>query len=45
MQWATENLDNNTFYSTADDDMMVNVCKLKQVIDEHIEKTLKNKWP
>ena len=45
MQWSSENLDNNTFYSTADDDMMVDLCKLKQLIDEHIVKTLKNKWP
>ena len=45
MQWTTENLDNNAFYSTADDDMMVNLCKLKQSIDEHVEKRLKNKWP
>ena len=45
MEWASENLDNNTFYSTADDDMMVNVCKLKQLMDEHIKKTSVNKWP
>ena len=45
MRWASENLKNDDFYSSADDDMMVNLGKLQENIDKYIEEKVKNSWP
>jgi len=45
MRWASEKLNKNDFYSSGDDDMIVNLGRLQESIDKHIEEQLKNSWP
>ena len=43
MQWASENLTNDTLYSNGDDDVLVNLTKLHDLIEEkkiHFTKTM-----
>jgi len=43
MQWASENLTNHTLYSNGDDDVLVNLAKLHNLIEEkktHLTKTM-----
>ena len=45
MQWAADNLADDVLYSTADDDMSVDVLKLQEEIEKAKARTTINKWP
>ena len=45
MQWAVENFPEEYFYSTADDDMVINMGSLQDHIDNYLEMHLQQKWP
>ena len=45
MQWASENLQDNNFYSSCDDDMTVNMSELQENIDHNIKKQYLSNWP
>ena len=45
MQWASENLQDNNFYSSCDDDMMVNISELQENIDQCLTKQFELSWP
>ena len=45
MQWASENLNDDVYYSTCDDDMTVDIGRLQEEIKKAREQVSKNKWP
>ena len=45
MQWASENLSDDVYYSTSDDDMTVDIGRLQEEIKKACEQVSKNKWP
>ena len=45
MQWASENLNDDVYYSTSDDDMTVDIGRLQEEIKKAREQVSKNKWP
>ncbi|XP_076815379.1 beta-1,3-galactosyltransferase 5-like [Clavelina lepadiformis] len=45
MQWASENLPDEYFYSSADDDMLVNIGKVHEVIDLYKATAAEKDWP
>ena len=45
MQWATERLQDDMYYSSSDDDMMVNVAQLQEYVDRYIKEKSTNGWP
>ena len=44
MQWASENLADDVFYSTCDDDMIVDIGRLQKEINRARRKTSNRKW-
>ena len=45
MQWASENLADDAYYSTCDDDMIIDIGRLQNEIHKMRTKTSKRKWP
>ena len=45
MKWASNNLQDNDFYTSGDDDMIVNLGQLQENIDKYAEEKSNNKWP
>ncbi|XP_076816991.1 beta-1,3-galactosyltransferase 5-like [Clavelina lepadiformis] len=45
MKWAAENLPPNFYYSTSDDDMWIDMLKVKEWIDEYRTQAKKGDWP
>ena len=45
MQWAAENLEDKDFYSSCDDDMLVNLGGIQDHIDHYIEENSTKHWP
>jgi len=45
MQWASDNLKDNDYYSSCDDDMMVNLGALQESIDVYNTEKLLHNWP
>ena len=45
MQWALENLDDNDFYTSSDDDVLINMGELVNVLNWHKEMVVRKKWP
>ncbi|CAK8692955.1 unnamed protein product [Clavelina lepadiformis] len=45
MQWTLDKLPRQYFYSSGDDDMMIDLVKVKEAVDQNIAKTSEEKWP
>lgn len=45
MQWAIENLPREYFYSSGDDDFMINLGRLQEIVDEGRHNVTEYKWP
>ncbi|XP_076816316.1 beta-1,3-galactosyltransferase brn-like [Clavelina lepadiformis] len=45
MRWTSDKLPRQYFYSSGDDDMMIDLVKLKEAVDKNIAKTSEEKWP
>ena len=45
MKWAAKNLRDEDFYTSGDDDMIVNLGQLQESIDNYTRETFKYKWP
>ncbi|CAK8687520.1 unnamed protein product [Clavelina lepadiformis] len=45
MKWASENLPFNCYYSTSDDDMWIDMLKLKELIDQYKMVVMEDDWP
>ncbi|XP_076816314.1 beta-1,3-galactosyltransferase brn-like [Clavelina lepadiformis] len=45
MQWTSDKLPRQYFYSSGDDDMMIDLVKLKEAVDENIAKISDENWP
>nr|XP_026694081.1 beta-1,3-galactosyltransferase 5-like isoform X2 [Ciona intestinalis] len=45
MKWAKENLSPETFYTSSDDDVTVDLAEVIQNIETNIEKASSEKWP
>ena len=44
MQWAADNLREETFYTSADDDFIINMARLAESVDENFLKKEKSNW-
>ena len=45
MQWAVENLKDEDFYTSSDDDVMINLAGLVKEMNQLREKVQENLWP
>ncbi|CAK8692930.1 unnamed protein product [Clavelina lepadiformis] len=45
MRWTLDKLPHQYFYSSGDDDMMIDLVKLKEAVDKNIAKVSEKKWP
>jgi len=45
MQWAADNLNDNDFYTSSDDDVLINLVSLVKVMNAMLEKVKVNQWP
>jgi len=45
LRWASEKLNDEDFYSSGDDDMVVNLGQLQENIDKYIEEKSNKSWP
>ena len=45
MEWASSHLKNNDFYTSCDDDMVINVGELQNFVDRYIKEQSEKKWP
>ncbi|CAK8682495.1 unnamed protein product [Clavelina lepadiformis] len=45
MKWASENLPFNYYYSTSDDDMWIDMLKVKEMIDQYRMVVMEDDWP
>ncbi|CAK8695832.1 unnamed protein product [Clavelina lepadiformis] len=45
MKWASENLSFNYYYSTSDDDMWIDMLKVKELIDQYRMLAMEGNWP
>ncbi|XP_076816315.1 beta-1,3-galactosyltransferase brn-like [Clavelina lepadiformis] len=45
MQWTSAKLPHQYFYSSGDDDMMIDLVKVKEAVDKNIAKISEEKWP
>ncbi|CAK8693038.1 beta-1,3-galactosyltransferase 5-like [Clavelina lepadiformis] len=45
MQWASENLPDDYFYTSADDDFLVYMDRVRDAIEQYEEKMAEAKWP
>ncbi|XP_076816992.1 beta-1,3-galactosyltransferase 5-like isoform X1 [Clavelina lepadiformis] len=45
MKWASENLPSNYYYSTSDDDMWIDMLKVKELIDHYRGVVVEKEWP
>ncbi|XP_076816275.1 uncharacterized protein LOC143462117 [Clavelina lepadiformis] len=45
MRWTSDKLPHQYFYSSGDDDMMIDLVKLMEAVDKNIAKISEEKWP